>query len=276
MRQALWWWIDRWRKSTAYTDMTLEEQGAYRNLLDEAALRGGLLPNDERVLAKACGDATRGRRVRTAVYPRIVVGVDGFLHHETLDVVLAESERRATKQARWRARGNWGGNGGGNVGGNVSGNAAVSPPVTGAVLQSPITNHQSQEPQDLSRLSAEASARFERFWQRYPRKVGRSACEHLWARLKPDDGQTADFLAAIDAQRATAQWQDARFIPHPHTWLHQGRWRDEVAAPAATGAPEVDWWAECQVVHGGACGLSQRRHAQRLMLDAEKTREVHP
>ena len=58
---ALWWWIDRWRKSTAYMDMTLEEQGAYRNLIDEATLRGGPLPTDERILAKACGEPLASR-----------------------------------------------------------------------------------------------------------------------------------------------------------------------------------------------------------------------
>ena len=43
---------------TAYIDMTLEEQAAYRNLLDEASLRGGPVPNDDAILAKASA-ATR-------------------------------------------------------------------------------------------------------------------------------------------------------------------------------------------------------------------------
>jgi len=87
---ALWWWIDRWRKSTAYMDMTLEQQGAYRNLLDEATLRGGPLPNDERVLAKACGDARAWRRIRPAVMARFELKDDGW-HNETLDEVYARS-----------------------------------------------------------------------------------------------------------------------------------------------------------------------------------------
>lgn len=64
---GLWWWIDRWRTSTAFTDMTLEQQGAYRNLLDEAALRGGAIPNNEETLAKACGDAQNWWRLRQTV-----------------------------------------------------------------------------------------------------------------------------------------------------------------------------------------------------------------
>ncbi len=96
---GLWWWIDRWRKSTAYTDMTLEEQGAYRNLLDEAALRGGPLPNNEHILGKACGDVRRWRKVRPVLMRRFVLKSDGW-HNETLDEVLARSaevfEQRST------------------------------------------------------------------------------------------------------------------------------------------------------------------------------------
>lgn len=99
--RALWWWIDRWRKSTAYTDMTLEEQGAYRNLLDEAQLRGGPLPTDERVLAKVCGDALAWDRVRVAVLKHFTLTPDGW-RNETLDKVLAESARRAAKQRSYR------------------------------------------------------------------------------------------------------------------------------------------------------------------------------
>lgn len=134
---ALWWWIDRWRKSTAYTDMTLEEQGAYRNLLDEAQLRGGAIPNDERILAKACGDATRWRKVRTAVLERFTLTADGW-RNETLDKVISESQRRAKKQQRYRDRHR-------NNDGNVTGNGAG---LSGGVTnhQSPITEDHSQKP----------------------------------------------------------------------------------------------------------------------------------
>lgn len=95
---ALWWWIDRWRKSTAYTDMTLEEQGAYRNLLDEACLRGGPLPNEDRVLAKACGDPRRWAKVRGPVLLHFVLEADGCWHNATLEDVIARSaEIRAAR-----------------------------------------------------------------------------------------------------------------------------------------------------------------------------------
>lgn len=119
---GLWWWIDRWRKSTAYTDMSLSEQGAYRNLLDEAALRGGAIPNDENTLARACGDPRQWRKVRPKVMPRFYLSELGW-RNETLDAVLAESKRRAEKQRAWRnGQGNNHGNDNGNGGGNGAGN----------------------------------------------------------------------------------------------------------------------------------------------------------
>lgn len=56
MRGAMWW-IDRWRQSTAYTDMNAEEQGLYRNLLDDVWLREDhTIPDDPKILARVSGD----------------------------------------------------------------------------------------------------------------------------------------------------------------------------------------------------------------------------
>lgn len=115
---GLWWWIDRWRKSSAFLLMTLEEQGAYRNLLDAAALQGGVLPNDERVLANASGDALAWRRVKKTVMARFRLTDEGW-RNETLDEVIAESQRRSQKQRNYRNRH---GNGTSNTGGNEGGN----------------------------------------------------------------------------------------------------------------------------------------------------------
>lgn len=100
---GLQWWIDRWRKSSAFMDLTVEEQGAYRNLLDEAWLRGGPLPNNNRVLAKACGDATRWPKLRKTVMKRFVL-IDGYWHNDTLDQVLKSVNAHRDRQARYRER----------------------------------------------------------------------------------------------------------------------------------------------------------------------------
>jgi uncharacterized protein YdaU (DUF1376 family) len=97
------WWIDRWRKSSAFTDMTLEQQAAYRNLLEEAWLRGGGIPNNPRTLAQACGDAQAWARVKGVVMKRFHL-VNGTWHHDTLDKFLRRADLHAKRQAAYRKR----------------------------------------------------------------------------------------------------------------------------------------------------------------------------
>lgn len=77
--------------------------------------------------------------------------------------------------------------------------------------------------------------RFARFWHAYPRKVGKEAARKVWRRLTPNEELTAVMLAAVASQRQSAQWRKdhGEFIPHPSTWLHQGRWEDQPMAPQA-------------------------------------------
>ena len=133
---ALWWRIDLWRKSTAFTDMTLEEQGCYRNLLDEAWLRLGALPVTDRILARASGDPARWPRLKSVVLKRFVLSGDGCYHNATLDQILRVSALRAEKQRRYRDRhgdGRVTGNGGGNTVGSKDKDVKTpySPPTRG-------------------------------------------------------------------------------------------------------------------------------------------------
>lgn len=66
---------------------------------------------------------------------------------------------------------------------------------------------------------------FEEFWQLYPRKTGKLAAARRWAQLKPDAETCIQIAATLQWQ--IHEWDDPQFIPHPATWLHQGRWMDE-------------------------------------------------
>lgn len=81
-----------------------------------------------------------------------------------------------------------------------------------------------------------APAEFGRFWQAYPRKVGKGAAEKAWksalSRASPEQ-----ILDAV--QRA--EWHgNPRFIPHPATWLNQHRWLDEPPRDAVLAALDLD------------------------------------
>jgi uncharacterized protein YdaU (DUF1376 family) len=74
---------------------------------------------------------------------------------------------------------------------------------------------------------------FARFWLAYPRKVGKDAAMKAFAKRKPDEATFDAMLDALAVQSLSVQWtrEGGRFVPNPATWLNQGRWQDEVAAP---------------------------------------------
>ena len=93
-----WWWIDRWRRSSAFIDFTLAQQGAYRNLIDELWLRGGILPDDDRTLGRASGDQLEWADMRDKVMAKFY-SVEGGWRHETVDEVMGKSGLLHDKRA---------------------------------------------------------------------------------------------------------------------------------------------------------------------------------
>ena len=71
---------------------------------------------------------------------------------------------------------------------------------------------------------------FDEFWQLYPRKVGKEAAKKKWLKLNPSCELKEKIFAAARAQSKQEQWtkDNGQFIPHPTTWLNQGRWDDVV------------------------------------------------
>ena len=70
---------------------------------------------------------------------------------------------------------------------------------------------------------------FDDFWNNYPRKIGKQKCAN-WFRIHKVHKPLLDkMLNAINEQKQSEQWQrdNGQYIPHPYTWLNQGRWDDE-------------------------------------------------
>jgi hypothetical protein len=70
---------------------------------------------------------------------------------------------------------------------------------------------------------------FDTFWDAYPRKVGKDAARKAWSKLKPSNELADRIIFAVDQQKRSPQWlkEGGQYIPHPVTWLNQGRWQDE-------------------------------------------------
>jgi hypothetical protein len=100
----------------------------------------------------------------------------------------------------------------------------------------------------LAHRQAASESVFDEFWRGYPRKVGKTAAKKAWAKaVKEVDA--AEIQAGLDAQLPAMAKTEARFIPHPATWLNEGRWMDEPDKPPgldrdtcpACGAADWAW-----------------------------------
>lgn len=71
--------------------------------------------------------------------------------------------------------------------------------------------------------------KFEKFWQIYPRKVGKAKAKQKWLKLPITDDLFVKIIKALETQ-IEYSWRDKdiEFIPHPITWLNQERWEDEI------------------------------------------------
>lgn len=83
---------------------------------------------------------------------------------------------------------------------------------------------------------------FADLWAVYPRKVGKQAARKVWDRAR----RTTDPAVILDGARRFAEASratEARFIPHPSTWLARGGWEDELDAvqPAADARGAGAW-----------------------------------
>jgi hypothetical protein len=89
------------------------------------------------------------------------------------------------------------------------------------------------------RASSAAGDLFDRFWERYPRKVGKAAARRAFERALKHVTFDA-MMAALERHRRLRQWTQREYIPHPATWLNQHRWADEL--DEADLLPDVASW----------------------------------
>jgi len=82
---------------------------------------------------------------------------------------------------------------------------------------------------------------FDRFWDVYPKKVGKDAARKAFAKVKV---QADDLITAVETQKQSAQWKknNGQFIPNPATWLNQGRWDDELEMAETQNGKMTTFW----------------------------------
>jgi 5-methylcytosine-specific restriction endonuclease McrA len=83
---------------------------------------------------------------------------------------------------------------------------------------------------------------FAKFWSAYPRKVGKDVARKAFDKRKPSIELVDLMVQAVNRQKMTQQWakDGGQFIPHPSTWINEGRWMDG----EQPGQPDSTWFRE--------------------------------
>ncbi len=72
-------------------------------------------------------------------------------------------------------------------------------------------------------------ARFAEWYEKYPKKKGKSQSLKAWKRKNLDG--IADQIIADTVKRVEVEWNDPQFIPMASTYINQERWHDEIETP---------------------------------------------
>ena len=71
---------------------------------------------------------------------------------------------------------------------------------------------------------------FEHWWAHYPKKIGKAAAFKVWTSMLPNMPALGEMVEKLLLQSKTYQWKrdNRQYVPHPRTYLNQGRWDDEI------------------------------------------------
>lgn len=108
----------------------------------------------------------------------------------------------------------------------------VASPVTNKAELRDIDNNTNPTGLDKS-ISPKRNAypsQFEEIWNLFPRKVGKDDAFRSWKKNRGRIEHEA-LKTAISKHAALVAGKEKQFIPHPATWLNDGRWQDEELQP---------------------------------------------
>jgi hypothetical protein len=74
---------------------------------------------------------------------------------------------------------------------------------------------------------------FEKFWEQYPRKIGKGAAKRAWTAAVRKVG-AEPLVAAAASYSRQREGQDAKFTPYPATWLNREQWLDVPDGPCVS------------------------------------------
>jgi uncharacterized protein YdaU (DUF1376 family) len=222
--------IADYRKDTNH--LSTLEHGIYRQLLDWYYLDETPIPKETQTLIRRLSLYSENDLIslKNVLSDFFELRDDGY-HQARCDKEIAEYQRNADKN---RANGKLGGRPKKTqwvILGNPN-ETQIEPnqkatnnhkPIT--INQEPITNNQKPD----KTISSDCANRFDEFWQKYPKKVGKEAARKSFLKMVKNQTVFDEVIKSLEWQTKSDQWlkDGGQFIPNPATYLNQGRWQDE-------------------------------------------------
>ncbi|MCJ2009787.1 DUF1376 domain-containing protein [Methylobacterium sp. J-092] len=249
---------EAWDEGT--DELSLEQEAAYLRLCHQLYRRKASIPSAPATLGRIwrCHPNKARKLLGDLIAAGKIVEKDGLLSNTRVTRELDDRETRRTQQAD-----------AGHIGGTRSQENRRKPlKINGgdrADASSAAKRNQAEEeregekkeqiealpPSDVRESDGFPSNAFDLFWAEYPEKVGKDPARKSFATVRKSRRVT--FAALMDGlARYQASKPADRNWCHPTTWLNQGRWSDQPAAPmqrpvAVRGSPPrastADLWA---------------------------------
>ena len=208
--------------------MTMAQKGAYITLICYC-WKEDKLPNNPDYIRKLLGNVPKWKTLWNGIKHKFEIQGDYLVHPRLEKEKLKQEEYRLKKsiagkigmEKRWSESGN-------------NHNTVKEVLITK-------NNSSSSTSSSIAHSSDIYTSSFKKFWENYPRKVGKKKAMQAWNKIKQDDGSIERILEALKEQKETKQWQSNRFIPHPSTWLNQERWNDELESDSLIEELESIW-----------------------------------
>ena len=193
--------------------MTLEEEGAYRRLMDYCWLQGSL-PNDMKALAAMCKNVTPERMAELFfAIGRCFTLANGRLYHPRLErEKQAQLERREAKQKAGKkgAKARWGN--------KIQDN--------GSAMVLPMAKNGSSSASASASADKELLSDFEEVWG-LARKGSKKQAIAQYRKAVP---KKVDHATLLEARRKHVEAQPDH-IAHLFRWIRDERWTDEYGRP---------------------------------------------
>lgn len=88
--------------------------------------------------------------------------------------------------------------------------------------------------------SSSSDPRFVEFWDTCPKKVGKADAFRMYQAAVRNSVPSSTLLEGMRRYALSVRGTDSKFIVHPATWLHGGRWDDETTGPRPGGS-DTSW-----------------------------------